>query len=211
MFYTIKIPAIIKLLFPSLVYNINNSSNSVYLTFDDGPHPATTPEILKILDKYKAKATFFCVGNNVLKYPGLFSMIIQKGHSVGNHTFNHLDFWKNNFKNYYDDIKKANNYIDSGLFRPPYGRLLPWYIKNIGEKYKIIMWDVLSGDFDPDTTVEKCYDNVVKNTNPGSIIVFHDSIKTKEKVLQVLPVVLDELKNRGFNFKKIKEKNEYFE
>ncbi len=203
MFYTAKIPRFIKWIFPELLYKINNEQNRVFITFDDGPIPETTPQILDILDAFDAKATFFCLGKNVERYPDLFEMIKQKGHSIGNHTYNHNNGWKTENTEYFQDVEKANAIINSDLFRPPYGRLKPSQIKYLKKKYKIVMWDVISGDFDPDTSKEKCYDNVVKNIEQGSIIVFHDSLKAKDKVLYVLPRVLEKLVNSGYGFGKI--------
>ena len=201
MFYIAKIPRLLKWIFPTLLYKINNEQNRVFITFDDGPIPETTPKILEILDAFDAKATFFCLGKNVERYPGLFEKIKQKGHSVGNHTYSHKNGWKNENTEYYQDVERANAIINTDLFRPPYGRLKPSQIKYLKKKYKIVMWDVLSGDFDPDTSKEKCYDNVVKNVEQGSIIVFHDSLKAKDKVLDVLRRVLKELNAMGYVFK----------
>jgi len=203
MFYKVKIPKIVKLLAPSLIYNIDSMEKIVYLTFDDGPIPETTPEILDILDMFQAKATFFCLGKNVKTNPDLFALIKSKGHAVGNHSYNHLNGWKTKKKQYFEDIEKANELINSSMFRPPYGKITPGQIKSLRKKYKIVMWDVLSGDFDPSISTGACVKNVLKNTNYGSIIVFHDSIKAKKTVLKALPLVLENLAGQGYEFKSL--------
>lgn len=203
MYYIVKIPWIIRKIAPSLVYRIPNDNKTVFLTFDDGPIPETTPEILEILKDYNAKATFFCVGKNVEKHPDLFSLIKKKGHSVGSHSFTHKDGWKTKNIDYFKDIKQAHNLIKTKLFRPPYGRIRPSQIKYLKKRYKIVMWDVLSGDFDQNTSMEKCVSNVVNNIASGSIIVFHDNLKSKDKVLKVLPEVLKILTREGYKFEKI--------
>jgi len=201
MFYTAKMPRIIKKLAPSLVYEINDDEKSVYLTFDDGPVPETTPFILDILSRYDAKATFFCLGKNVQQYPHLYQIIRETGHKTGNHSYSHLDGWKTKNKIYFDDIEAASHLIDSSLFRPPYGRITPAQIRHLKKKYKIIMWDVVSGDFDPGTSLRQCRDNVLDNVSPGSIVVMHDSLKAKEKVLGTLPVIMEKLASEGYKFK----------
>jgi peptidoglycan/xylan/chitin deacetylase (PgdA/CDA1 family) len=197
MFYTAKIPWIIKKMFPSLVFKFNDKEKTIYLTFDDGPIPETTPLILDILEKYNAKATFFCLGKNVEKHPELFDLIIQRGHTTGNHGYSHKNGWKTANAEYFEDIEKANKLIRSDLFRPPYGRIKPSQIKYLKKKYRIVMWDVLSGDFDYYTDSEKCYKNVINNVENGSVVVFHDSLKAKNNVLEVLPEVLEKLKAIG--------------
>jgi peptidoglycan/xylan/chitin deacetylase (PgdA/CDA1 family) len=203
--YVIKIPWIIRKLFPSLLTRIPVTDRTVFLTFDDGPLPEVTPQILDILAGYKAKATFFCLGKNVEKNPEIFESIKNAGHSVGNHSFDHKNGWKTQNKTYFDNIEKAGVLIKTNLFRPPYGKILPSQIKFIKSRYRIVMWDVLSGDFDPGIAKEKCVENVVKNVKPGSIIVFHDSIKAMEKVLYTLPVILKELSAMGYQFGRISE------
>lgn len=198
MFYTVKIPWIIRKLFPSLLYK--GVGDTVFVTFDDGPIPETTPYILDILEKFEAKATFFCLGKNVENNPILFKEILEKGHAVGNHSYDHPDGWKTKNDNYFLNINRADKIIQSNLFRPPYGRIIPSQIKYLKDKYKIVMWDVLSGDFDPNTSKETCVTNVINNVRSGSIIVFHDSIKAKDKMLYALPEVLKLLQERGYKF-----------
>ena len=205
--YVIKIPWIIRKLFPSLVTRIAVKDKIAFLTFDDGPTPEVTPQILDILAEYNAKATFFCLGKNVEKYSAIFESIKNDGHAAGNHSFDHKNGWKTQNKTYFDNIEKAGVLIKTNLFRPPYGKILPSQIKFIKSRYRIVMWDVLSGDFDPGIAKEKCVENVVKNVKPGSIIVFHDSIKAMEKVLYTLPVILKELSEKGYRFERISDQS----
>lgn len=203
--YVIKFPWVIRKLFPSLVTRIAVKDKIAFLTFDDGPIPEVTPQILDILAEYNAKATFFCLGKNVEKYPAIFESIRNDGHAAGNHSFEHKNGWKTQNPVYFEDIDKADKLIKSGLFRPPYGKIMPSQIKYLKSRFKIVMWDVLSGDFDPDISKEKCVENVMKNVKPGSIIVFHDSIKAKEKVLYALPVILKKFSAMGYRFERISE------
>ncbi len=207
MLYTAKIPFILKWIYPSLVWDIPSGNNQVYLSFDDGPHPEITPFVLAELQKVNAKATFFCIGDNVEKYPAVYDQILREGHRTGNHTFNHLNGWNTSDETYIENIEKARQWIHSDLFRPPYGKIKRAQIKLIRNKWqrsRIIMWDVLSADFDINLTAEQCINNVLSNVKQGSIIVFHDSEKAFPRLRQALPVVLENLRNRGFNFETIK-------
>ncbi len=195
-----KTPYVAKLIYPSLVWDMPSSENKIYLTFDDGPHPAITPMVLKILDKYDAKATFFCVGENIEKYPDTFQLIKQSGHTVGNHSHNHLNGWKTSNSKYYKNIKKSKQLINSKLFRPPYGRISPAQIKHLKKEYKIIMWSVLSYDFDARVSKEECLNLSINNSAAGTIIVFHDSEKAKEKMLFAIEGYLKHFTKRGFEF-----------
>ncbi len=199
-----KTPGIARFLLPNMIWRIPGKEKKVYLTFDDGPHPEITPEVLDILNKFNAKATFFCVGDNVKKYPEVFKKVLDNGHSVGNHTYNHLNGRKTENQIYFDNIALADKLINSKLFRPPYGQIKISQYKILNKKYKIIMWNVLSGDFLPNLSKEKCLEKVLKLAKPGSIIVFHDSIKTKEKVLYVLPKVLEEFRLNNYILDSIK-------
>ncbi len=194
------IPNFITKLFPSLLWKIPNNDNVVYLTFDDGPVPEATPWVLDLLDKYKIKASFFCVGDNVRKYPQIYNDLIQRGHSVGNHTFNHLNAFSTKPIDYFNNIEKASSYINSNLFRPPRGFIKKSHYKLVKQKYKTVMWTVLSVDYDKNVKVDKCVKNVVNNVQSGSIIVFHDSIKAWKNMHQALPRVIENLLQRGFQF-----------
>jgi peptidoglycan/xylan/chitin deacetylase (PgdA/CDA1 family) len=206
--YFIKTPWLVKQLFPSYIWDIPTDEKVVYLTFDDGPHPAVTPWVLDELKKYNASATFFCIGNNVKQHSKIYDRIKMEGHAIGNHTYNHVNGWKANAGKYISDIRAASELIDSSLFRPPYGRIRTNQAKLIPEALgkedaKIIMWDVLSGDFDKDFTGKQCFDHVVLNVSPGSIVVFHDSEKAWTNLKYALPESLKYLEGEGYMFKKL--------
>lgn len=201
--YLTRTPAIIKAFYSDLVWSVQTDKKELFLTFDDGPIPEVTPQVLLFLEKYQAKATFFCIGNNVDKHPDIFEMINQKGHAIGNHTYNHLNGWKNADKVYYKNILLCNTYFKTNLFRPPYGKITRQQSKILKKRFHIIMWDVLSADFDSKTSPEKCCENVIQNAKKGSIIVFHDSLKAKDKVLYALPKVLEFFSQKGYDFKKL--------
>jgi peptidoglycan/xylan/chitin deacetylase (PgdA/CDA1 family) len=204
MFYFIKTPWLIKKLWPECVWDLKTNEKTLFLTFDDGPHPVATPFVLEQLKKYDAKATFFCVGKNVKDYFELYKTIIEEGHKPGNHTYDHLNGWKVKDKRYLENIFKAKQVIDSDLFRPPYGRITKFQLKQLqGEKYKLttIMWNVLSGDFDKSITAEDCFLNVTRNAKEGSIVVFHDSEKSNEQLVKILPKVLEYFSKKDFQFK----------
>jgi len=197
----------VKKIFNNLVWDIPNSDKKIYLTFDDGPIPEVTEWVLDLLKLEEIKATFFCIGDNIKKHPEVYKRILAEGHQTGNHTFNHLKGWKtetchyiNNFKLCETEHSKLETQ-SSKLFRPPYGKIKPSQSKAIRHLgYKIIMWDVLSYDFDPTISAEKCLENVISNTEQGSIIVFHDSLKAEKNLKYALPKAIQILKNRGFVF-----------
>lgn len=200
-----KTPEWIRRFFPSYIWKIEVKEPVLFLTFDDGPIPEVTPKVIQLLEKYNAKATFFCVGDNVRKHPAVFQEIKANNHDAANHTFNHLQGLKTNTKTYIDNVEKAALYIESNLFRPPHGLMKQKQVRIITEKlrYKIIMWDVLSRDYEPKITTEKCWQNVKHNATNGSIIVFHDSIKAQKNMLYALSKTLDFYSERGFRFQKI--------
>ena len=206
MLYFIKSPRWLQQLFPGRIWKFSSEIKNIYLTFDDGPHPLHTPFVLDLLKEYNAKATFFCIGNNVRQYPEVYDRIIREGHGTGNHTYNHLNGGKVNSETYVNDVLEAGKYIDSNLFRPPYGRIRSFQAKvlsQLSKPFKIIMWTVLSGDFDEGISKKRCLENVLFNTGGGSVIVFHDSDKAAEKMRYVLPIVIKTLSAKGFGFKKI--------
>ena len=170
----------------------------VYLTFDDGPHPEITAFVLDELKKWEAKASFFCIGENVARYPDVFKRIKDEGHTIGNHTMHHLNGWKTKDDMYLDDIRQAAQLISSDLFRPPYGRIRFSQLQKLDKKMKVVMWSLLSGDFDVTITPEKCLNNVISNIKNGDIIVFHDSIKAKKNLMYALPLVLKFLRDNGY-------------
>ena len=179
-------------------------NNKIYLTFDDGPTPIITEKVLDILDSFNIKSTFFCLGRNVDKYPEIYKEIIKRGQAIGNHSYSHLNGWKTKYKEYVNDIELASNHINSKLFRPPYGKIKPFQLRNIYKKYKIIMWDVLSGDFSKNIDNETCLNNVIKYVSDGSIIVFHDSVKASDNLFYALPRAIEYLLSKGFKFDIIK-------
>lgn len=204
--YFVKNPLLLKKLYPSLIWDVPVNDRSVYLTFDDGPIPEVTPFVLEQLKAYNARATFFCIGDNVRKHPDVYEMILRQGHSIGNHTFNHLNGWRTSTEDYISNIDECSKYTGDQLFRPPYGRISPSQIKAFKENFpdsKIIMWDVLSGDFDTKIDAEKCYQNVVRNVEPGSIVVMHDSLKAMPRLEDSLPRILKELNEEGYLFKNL--------
>jgi len=241
----VETPKFVQRMFPERVWTFQNSDlhaaktrNTIYLTFDDGPIPEVTLWVLEELKKHHARATFFCIGENIEKHPDLFRRIIAQGHSVGNHTFNHRNGWKTSTEEYIDNVLKVEEEImkwskveslmsedkinsnfpipnqpstinyqpstHSNLFRPPYGKLTSRQSQILRQKgYKIIMWDVLSGDFDASISEDNCFRNVSENIKPGSIVVFHDSLKAEEKLRYVLPMVLEVISEKGWSCEKI--------
>jgi len=206
MFYLTKTPALLKTIYKSGTWNFSPAKPSVYLTFDDGPHPTATPFVLEQLKKYDAKATFFCIGKNVIEYPAIYQQILEEGHAIGNHTHNHLNGWKTSTEKYVENVLEARKYISSPLFRPPYGRITPFQAKQIKKvipEAQIIMWDILSADFDTAINGEDCVQNVVFKAKAGSIIVFHDSTKAWDRLEYSLPRVLEYFRKQKLSMDKI--------
>ena len=211
--YFVKTPKLLKLIFKQWFWSFSINEKVIYLTFDDGPTPEITEWTLNQLEKYNAKATFFCIGKNVNKHPDIYQRIIKQNHHIGNHTNNHFNGWKNSTSDYLNNFKEAENSFSKNipfsknrtrLFRPPYGKLSLTQAKKIRKSgFKIIMWDVLSADFDTTISKEQCLNNVIKNSGNGSIVVFHDSNKAAEKLKYVLPKVLEYYSAKEFKFEKI--------
>ena len=208
----VKTPKLVKHVLPSLVWNIKTTEKVIYLTFDDGPTPEITDWVLNTLDTFDAKATFFCIGHNIEKHPDIFKSIINKGHAIGNHTYNHLKGWKTKTTDYLINIYKTQIIIDSSynikplLFRPPYGRIKLKQVKALSKlNYQIIMWNVLSKDWDKTVEKEVCLRNVIQNTKEGDIVVLHDSIKASRNMQYTLPRMLDHFTKEGYKFKRIPE------
>ncbi|MBO5711089.1 MAG: polysaccharide deacetylase family protein [Rikenellaceae bacterium] len=199
-----RVPKIIRSLYPSEVLWDIDSQSSVYLTFDDGPHPVVTPWVLKQLEKYGAKATFFCLGKNVEQYPETYQMILDAGHSVGNHTYSHQKGFRMSTLRYIEDVAFAANYIHSELFRPPYGQISRTQIKRLSQHYRIVMWTVMSRDYSQYVNGEACFLNATKGVEPGAIIGFHDSLKSFDNLKYALPKVLQFYKERNINLRAIK-------
>jgi peptidoglycan/xylan/chitin deacetylase (PgdA/CDA1 family) len=194
----VKPPNFLRWIYPNAIWSLPSDSKVVYLTFDDGPTPFVTEEVLKILENYQAKATFFCIGKNIEQHPGIFNLIKEKGHHIGSHTYSHLNGWKSKAEEYINDYMKGRELSQSNLFRPPYGRILLKPLQVIQKQDKVIMWDILSKDYDNDLSTEVVYANVIRNIRPGSIIVFHDSEKANKNLLVVLPRILEYLSQQGY-------------
>ena len=195
------IPSIFPLIAPNVTWKVKTNDKVLYLTFDDGPHPSITPLVLNILDEFNAKATFFCVGENVTKYPDIFNQILSKGHAVGNHTYNHIKGWQTSDTAYMDNIKKAGEVIPSNLFRPPYGRIKPSQIKLLKDNYRIIMWSILTRDYDKNLNPHKALLKLNKLIKAGDVIVYHDSEKAEQNMLIMLKGVLQHFHQLHYTFK----------
>src|ERR1700743_3241181 len=210
--YLTKSPWLLKKLYPKLTWHMPPGKPSIFLTFDDGPIPIVTPFVLKILKEHNAKATFFCIGDNVHKHPDVFEQVKNDGHAIGNHTYNHLNGWKPPDAEYIKNTLKADNILQTNLFRPPYGRIKRAQVSLLqGAKpeMQFIMWDVLSGDFDTHLDPEKCLQNVLKHPRPGSIVVFHDSLKAFPRLEYVLPKAMDIWAEKGYAFESLDMRCEY--
>jgi peptidoglycan/xylan/chitin deacetylase (PgdA/CDA1 family) len=206
--YFVKTPWWLKKIYSSYIWSIDTKEKILYLTFDDGPHPTATPFVLDALKEYNAKATFFCIGKNVVAEPAIYRRIIDEGHAVGNHTYNHLSGWKTKDDIYLADIAEAGKYIDSFLFRPPYGRITSFQADKTKSALnntaaKIIMWDVLSGDFDESLAGEQCLQNIILNARRGSIVVMHDSKKAFSRLEYFLPRTLNFFEKEGYRFEQL--------
>ena len=200
--YSIRPNWLMRKFYSSALWRVPTQEKKIFLTFDDGPIPEITPWVLSTLKQFNAKATFFCVGGNIEKHSEVFQQIISEGHSIGNHTYNHLNGWKTNTKEYLENISKWNsncNY-ETKMFRPPYGKLSLSQYSILKSQYSVIMWDVLSGDFDQTISEEKCLQNVLSKTREGSIVVFHDSIKAKKNLFFALPKFLEYFSEKKFSF-----------
>ena len=205
--YLVKTPRLLQTIFPRYTWRVPAKEKVIYLTFDDGPIPEITPWVLEQLSRFRAKATFFCVGDNICKNTDIFDELLRQGHSVGNHTFNHLNGWQSKTHDYLDNVAECAAVTKSSLFRPPYGRLRLTQALSLHREYNIVMWDVLSGDFDPMLSPEDCLANVVENARRGSIIVFHDSLKAAKNLFYTLPRVLEHFANMGYRFEALPQQS----
>lgn len=194
------VSALVRRIFNRVTWRKPGKEKVVYLTFDDGPIPEVTPWVLEQLKKYDASATFFCIGDNVRKHKDIFDSIDRNIHSVGNHTMHHLKGWITDNTSYYKDIALAAKLIPAKLFRPPYGKIRLSQMKRLSKKYQIIMWDVLSKDYDTSLSGEKCLQRVIRNVRPGSIVVFHDSLKARPRLEHALPATLEYFHKNGWRF-----------
>lgn len=202
----IKVPGILKFVFPDVTWDIKENGPVLYLTFDDGPTPQVTTEILSVLKDFNASATFFCIGRNVERYPEIYSQILENGHATGNHTYSHLKGWYTPDTDYYNDIALAAQFIHSGLYRPAYGMIRIRQKNHLKQQYRIVLWDVMSYDFNRSISPQTCLNNVIHHAVPGSVVVFHDSLKASENVLFALPRVLEYYSRKGYAFKSIPSK-----
>ena len=194
-------PFWIRAIYPkSLIWRVPTSRREVFLTFDDGPVPEVTPLVLRILKTYNIKATFFCVGENVQKYPEVYDLLIQDGHAIGNHTFHHVKAWKTGYDSYVSEVEECNQLVKSKLFRPPHGQINRKIARQLRKDYRIVMWSALTGDYDKNLSGDQCLANAVKNTRQGSIIVFHDSIKARERMEYALPLYIEFCREKGYTF-----------
>ena len=203
--YFIKTPKIARSILKKAVWNIPNNDREIFLTFDDGPTPCITDQTLDTLKGHKIKATFFCLGSQVEKHPEIFQRIIDEGHAVGNHSYSHLKGWITKNDQYLEDVRKGKAIIKSNVFRPPYGKIKRTQVNALSSETKIILWDVLPGDFSRKTDVEKIVSNTLKSVESGSIIVLHDNLDCGKKMLQALPDIIQKLKEKHYFFSPITE------
>lgn len=215
----VKIPWLIKKIYPTRIWEGPKEDKNIYLTFDDGPIPEVTPWVLEMLRKFEAKATFFCIGDNVRKHPEIFRQVVAEGHAVGNHTFNHLNGWKTGTEEYLSNTEKGREIMQQHLekpekirlFRPPYGKIRNRQARALEEQgYQVVMWDVLSLDYDRKLSGKECYQNVIKYAKAGSIIVFHDSLKAEKNLKFALPKVLEAYRWKGYSFEALPLKKAIF-
>lgn len=208
MVYLTKTPEVLKPLGKQFLWNVKTEEKVLFLTFDDGPIPGVTPKVLDLLNQYNAKASFFCVGENVKRHPEIFKQVKNQGHLTANHTYNHLNGWKTPNYVYYKNILKSDDYNPTSYMRPPYGRITRNQADHLMKRYTLVMWDVLSGDFDQKITPKKCARNVLESARPGSIIVFHDSIKAEKNMLFALELTLNYFSRKGYRFLRLDEFNQ---
>ncbi|MES2515060.1 MAG: polysaccharide deacetylase family protein [Bacteroidota bacterium] len=196
----VRPPQLLRSFYKDSVWRMNKTEPVIYLTFDDGPIPELTPWVLDVLKEYGVKATFFCVGDNIVKHPEIFERILREGHQVGNHTFNHIKGWKVTKGLYLDNVEKCQSLTKTNLFRPPYGRIKKSQYQALTHKYRIVFWDVLSYDYDKFTTPKKCLDNGIRHTRNGSIIVFHDNVKAQKNLKFALPQYIEYFLKLSYKF-----------
>jgi peptidoglycan-N-acetylglucosamine deacetylase len=198
--YLVKIPSIAPKCAPHLLWHTERNTSTLHLTFDDGPHLSITPEVLDLLNSYQAKATFFCLGKNAEAHPQLMERLRKEGHTIGNHGYSHLNGWYTPTTAYIKNALKANELLRTSLFRPPYGRITPAQVRLLKKRFRIVMWDVISGDFDRSISAEKCTQNVITHATQGSIVVFHDSEKAHQRMIPALEATLRHFSEQGYTF-----------
>jgi len=203
--YKISPPSLIRNLFPGTIWRVKTNEKVLFITFDDGPVPEVTPWVIDCLKKYKAVATFFCVGDNVRKYPEIFKSLTDNEMAVGNHSFSHKKTKRFHKIEFFKDVDKSMEFVKSAIFRPPHGRINPWWLPELKRRFdKIVMWDILSLDYDKNVSAEDVVNNVITNIRPGSVIVFHDSLKSWDRMRYALPKVLEFAIENGYKTKIIK-------
>ena len=203
--YLVRTPQTIQTLFPSFLWRVPTARKELYLTFDDGPIPEITPWVLEQLAEFDASATFFCVGENIKRFPTILDQVHSQGHVSANHTYNHLSGWSTERVPYLQNVQQCAPLVQTDMFRPPYGRLRPKQAQYLMRHFKVVMWDVLSADFDTRISPEQCLNNVLLNAQPGSIVVLHDSLKAERNLNYALPRILDHFANLGYTFKNLNE------
>lgn len=196
----VRPPQLLRNYYRSSVWRMEKDAPVIYLTFDDGPIEDLTPWVLDTLTHYQVKATFFCVGQNIERNGPIFQRILDEGHQVGNHTYNHIKGWKTSNRDYFDNVEKCEALINTKLFRPPYGRIKKSQFKQLSKEYKVIFWDVLTYDYDKLVSPETCLDNSIRYTRPGSIIVFHDNIKAQKNLKYALPQYIEHFLKLNYKF-----------
>jgi len=204
--YHVTKPRWIRSLYGPCIWSVPTKEKVLFLTFDDGPFPGITDFVLDQLRIFGAKGTFFCVGEQVERHPALYRRILDEGHSTGNHTYSHLDGWRTANRRYYNDIEQARGLIRSRLFRPPHGHITPLQARRLtrgAAPLQVVQWSILSGDFDPATDAEQCYDNVARHAAPGAIVVFHDNESAARNLRSVLPRVLSTFSAEGYRFERL--------
>ncbi|MEP7171678.1 MAG: polysaccharide deacetylase family protein [Bacteroidota bacterium] len=203
MVHFVSPPYFIRRFYKKLIWNFPTTEKIIYLTFDDGPIPEVTPFVLDQLKQYNAKATFFCIGENIDKHPEIFKHVKDQGHTTGNHTYHHLNGWDVPDSIYFESVERTRAFVGTKFFRPPYGRIRKSQIAMLEARFSIIMWDVLSYDFDKNVSPEKCFSNVMRHAKGGSIVLFHDSIKAQKNLYYALPKTLEHFSKAGFEFRAI--------
>lgn len=204
-----RIPLWFQRLFPGYIWQLPNQEKVIYLTFDDGPIPGVTEWVIDVLDQFDVKASFFVVGENVNKHPQVFKKLIDHGHLIGNHTFHHVRGWRTSTQEYIKEVERCNqSIIDNGgeitgYFRPPHGRIKPGQAKELRNQYKLLMWSVLTVDYDRNLNEKTCLSNSIKATSSGSIVVFHDSIKAEKNLRYVLPRYIEHFLKEGYSFQRL--------
>jgi peptidoglycan/xylan/chitin deacetylase (PgdA/CDA1 family) len=201
-------PFWIRAIYPKgLIWQVPANRHEIFLTFDDGPVPEATPMVLEILKRFNIKATFFCVGENVVKYPEIFELLRRNGHCVANHTYHHVKAWKTGFEEYLSEVEQCNTLVNSDLFRPPHGQINYKIARKLRKNYRIVMWSALTGDYDKKLSGDTCLSNAINNTKPGAIIVFHDSIKARERMEYALPLYIEHCQKSGYTFETLDKAN----